>query len=100
MPADPEVPLGIKDLVLGLFGLGGAGGGAVALRTIGRYEQRVESLESSVGALKAVDVRHEERMGKIETTLSALDERSKQAEASRGRIESKLDRLVSRLVGE
>lgn len=97
MAADPEVQIGIKDFVMGILGLGGAGGGAAALRSIGRYEQRVETLEGSVKELKEVDVKHDERMGKLETTLSALDERSKNAETSRDRIEGKLDTLLTRM---
>lgn len=85
---------------MGFVGLGGAGAGGAALRTIGRYEQRVDTLEGAVRGLKETDAKHEERFGRIEQTLSGLDERSKNAEVSRNRIETKLDALVTKLLGD
>ena len=80
MPADPEMPITIKDMLLGLFGLGG---GEVALRTIGRYEQRIDTAEKTIDGLKAKDAEHDKRVGAIEVTLGVLNERSEQAALDR-----------------
>lgn len=98
-PADPETPLSLKEIVVGLFGLGGTAGAATALRTIGRYEQRVETLEDDVASLKATDERHDEKLGQIETTLSALHARSEQAVTDRAEMKADQREILRLLRG-